>query len=92
MVRSASWELKFRVSGLHGLRETYPALRAAGARSRKYFLLAALVEAESAMELRGSKELDLKGNGRPGQDTDRGDPQDEWSPATFPTLVSYHGR
>lgn len=60
MVRDASWEPRFRVSEFHRLGEIYPALSAAGARSHKYFWLDVWVEAESTMELLGSKKQALK--------------------------------
>lgn len=92
MVRDASWEPKFRMSGFHGLGETYPALSAAGARSHKYFWLDVWVEAESVMELLESKERVLKHSGRIGQNTGHGELSGSKVPSNVPTLTSCHRR
>lgn len=84
--------LEFKVLESHGLGDTYPALSAAGARSHKYFWLAAGVEAEPVTELLGGKEHALKHSGRIGQNTGYGDSQDQQSPAIVPTLTSCHRR
>lgn len=78
--------------GTGRLGDTYQVLPAAGARSHKYFWLVVWVEAESVMELLGSKELSLKGNERLGQNAEHGGSQDDYSPAVFPTLTRCHKR